>query len=119
MNGALPLPPFAASSQKKKLEEEEEEEEKHDDGHFSTAFPCPRKSLSVEIKGNKTDIVTCSYDDHHFVITTQIGTMGTILHSRKEEGMSTEPTFNVSVIFGKWYECDGAANACSLCTRID
>ncbi|KAJ0229555.1 hypothetical protein HA466_0315740 [Hirschfeldia incana] len=27
--------------------------------------------------------------------------MGTILHARKEEGMSVEPTFSVSVIFGK------------------
>ncbi|KAJ8775265.1 hypothetical protein K2173_020269 [Erythroxylum novogranatense] len=59
-------------------------------------IPCLKSIL-----GNKTDIVICSYDDHHFVIATQIGTMGTILQARKEEGMSTEPTFNVSVIFGK------------------
>ncbi|CAN7068142.1 unnamed protein product, partial [Brassica rapa subsp. trilocularis] len=39
-------------------------------------------------KGNKTEIVICSYDDHILVIATQIGAMGTILHARKEEGMS-------------------------------
>ncbi|XP_057997102.1 uncharacterized protein LOC110641894 isoform X2 [Hevea brasiliensis] len=46
-------------------------------------FPVPFKNLSLDIKGNKTDIVICSYDDHIFVIATQIGTMGTILHARK------------------------------------
>ncbi|XP_072956523.1 uncharacterized protein [Typha angustifolia] len=48
-------------------------------------------------------------DRHHNlqVIVTQIGTMGTILHARlaflclKDEGVSLDPTFNVSVIFGK------------------
>ncbi|KAK6267348.1 hypothetical protein QUC31_018185 [Theobroma cacao] len=34
-------------------------------------------------------------------MATQIGTMGTILHARKEEGVSIQPTFHVSVIFGK------------------
>lgn len=68
----------------------------------STAdFPVHQKQLSVDIKGNKTDIVICSYDDHFLVIATQIGSMGTILHARKEEEVSTEPTFDVSVIFGK------------------
>ncbi|KAK4603663.1 hypothetical protein RGQ29_012252 [Quercus rubra] len=51
--------------------------------------------------GNKTDVVLCSYDDHFLVIATQIGAMGTILHARKEEGVSIEPTFNVSAVFGK------------------
>ncbi|CAN0924494.1 Proteasome assembly chaperone 3 [Linum grandiflorum] len=64
-------------------------------------FPVPHQTFSVEIKGNKTDVVICGYDDHILVIATQIGTMGTILHARKEEGMSSDPTFNVSVIFGK------------------
>ncbi|CAN1322045.1 Proteasome assembly chaperone 3 [Linum perenne] len=57
--------------------------------------------LSSGWQGNKTDLVICGYDDHILVIATQIGTMGTILHARKEEGMSSDPTFNVSVIFGK------------------
>ncbi|KAH7668675.1 Proteasome assembly chaperone 3 protein [Dioscorea alata] len=35
------------------------------------------------------------------VLVTQIGSMGTILHAKKEEGMSVEPNFNISVIFGK------------------
>ncbi|KAK6913102.1 Proteasome assembly chaperone 3 [Dillenia turbinata] len=65
------------------------------------AFPVQSKKLCVEIKGNKTEIVICGYDDHFLVIATQIGSMGTILHARKEEGMSIHPTFNVSVIFGK------------------
>lgn len=43
----------------------------------------------------------CAYDDHFLVMATQIGTVGTILNARKEEGVSMEPTFNVSVIFGK------------------
>ncbi|GKV07717.1 hypothetical protein SLEP1_g19452 [Rubroshorea leprosula] len=34
-------------------------------------------------------------------MASQIGTMGTILHARKEEGVAIHPTFNVSVIFGK------------------
>lgn len=51
--------------------------------------------------GNKTDIVICSYEDHFLVIATQIGSMGTILHARKEEGMSIHSTFSVNVIFGK------------------
>ncbi|KAG2714543.1 hypothetical protein I3843_03G035600 [Carya illinoinensis] len=64
-------------------------------------FPVTHKSLSLDIKGNKTDVVLCSYDDHFLVVATQIGAMGTILHARKEEGVSIEPTFNVSSIFGK------------------
>ncbi|KAF5479605.1 hypothetical protein F2P56_000414 [Juglans regia] len=57
--------------------------------------------LLAFLQGNKTDVVLCSYDDHFLVIATQIGAMGTILHARKEEGVSIEPTFNVSSIFGK------------------
>ncbi|KAJ7974579.1 Proteasome assembly chaperone 3 [Quillaja saponaria] len=64
-------------------------------------FPVPHRKLSLEIKGNKTEVVVSSYDDYFLVIATQIGTMGTILHARKEEGMSINPTFSVSVIFGK------------------
>uniref|UniRef100_A0A1J3H6X7 Proteasome assembly chaperone 3 n=1 Tax=Noccaea caerulescens TaxID=107243 RepID=A0A1J3H6X7_NOCCA len=64
-------------------------------------FPVRHRKVSLESKGNKTEIVICSYEDHILVIATQIGAMGTILHARKEEGMSVEPTFSVSVIFGK------------------
>ncbi|XP_010550132.1 PREDICTED: proteasome assembly chaperone 3 [Tarenaya hassleriana] len=64
-------------------------------------FPVRHRQFSLEIKGNKTDTVICNYEDHILVLVTQIGTMGTILHARKEEGMSVEPTFSVSVIFGK------------------
>ncbi|KAL0784672.1 hypothetical protein Bca101_000917 [Brassica carinata] len=72
-------------------------------------FPVRHRKVSLETKvfdfyihsGNKTEIVICSYEDHILVIATQIGAMGTILHARKEEGMSVEPTFSVSVIFGK------------------
>ncbi|XP_059452854.1 uncharacterized protein LOC132183435 [Corylus avellana] len=70
-------------------------------GSSGPRFPVTYKSLSLDIKGNKTDVVLCSYDDHFLVIATQIGAMGTILHARKEEGVSIEPTFNVSAIFGK------------------
>ncbi|XP_042453215.1 uncharacterized protein LOC122037829 isoform X2 [Zingiber officinale] len=66
-----------------------------------TRFPVTHKSVSLDIKGNKTDIVICKYDDKFLVIVTQIGCMGTILHARKEGSVSTEPTFSVSVIFGK------------------
>ncbi|KAI9178099.1 hypothetical protein LWI28_022702 [Acer negundo] len=68
---------------------------------LSQQFPVPHRNFSVDIKGYKTDVVICNYDDHFLVIATQIGSMGTILHARKEEGMSDQPTFSVSVIFGK------------------
>ncbi|KAL0681046.1 hypothetical protein Bca4012_047893 [Brassica carinata] len=64
-------------------------------------FPVRHRKFSLESKGNKTEIVICSYEDHILVIATQIGAVGAILHARKEEGMSVEPTFSVSVIFGK------------------
>ncbi|XP_050878990.1 uncharacterized protein LOC127082796 isoform X1 [Lathyrus oleraceus] len=78
-------------------------------------FPVSQLNFSLEIKGNKTEIIISSYEDHVMVIATQIGAMGTILHARKdcshsrtcliyarkEEGMSINPTFNVSVLFGK------------------
>ncbi|XP_011013860.1 PREDICTED: uncharacterized protein LOC105141695 [Populus euphratica] len=64
-------------------------------------FPVTHKECSVVIKGNKTDVVISGYDDHFLVIATQIGSMGTILHARKDESLSIHPTFNVSVIFGK------------------
>ncbi|XP_041004618.1 proteasome assembly chaperone 3 isoform X1 [Juglans microcarpa x Juglans regia] len=70
-------------------------------GSSAPRFPVTCKNFSLDIKGNKTDVVLCSYDDHFLVIATQIGAMGTILHARKEEGVSIEPTFNVSSIFGK------------------
>ncbi|KAK6256458.1 hypothetical protein SCA6_017763 [Theobroma cacao] len=73
-------------------------------GGLEPRFPVPYKNFSLEIKGNSTDLVVCRYDDHFLssqVMATQIGTMGTILHARKEEGVSIQPTFHVSVIFGK------------------
>ncbi|XWS32759.1 hypothetical protein CRYUN_Cryun22dG0017200 [Craigia yunnanensis] len=54
-------------------------------GGLEQRFPVPYKNFSLDIK----------------VMATQIGTMGTILHARKEEGVTVQPTFNVSVIFGK------------------
>ncbi|XP_073003063.1 uncharacterized protein [Typha latifolia] len=66
-----------------------------------TQFPVTHKSISMEIKGSKTDIIICKYDDKFLVMVSQIGSMGTILHARKDEGVSLDPTFNVSVIFGK------------------
>ncbi|KAJ8774892.1 hypothetical protein K2173_019896 [Erythroxylum novogranatense] len=53
---------FLLPEEKHSLTEEEDSE-----GTLVQPFPIPHKSLSVEIKGNKTDIVICSYDDHHFV----------------------------------------------------
>ncbi|KNA02990.1 hypothetical protein SOVF_213370 isoform A, partial [Spinacia oleracea] len=64
-------------------------------------FPVPHKKLTIDIKGVKTDLVICRYEDHFLVIVTQLGSMGTLLQARKEEGVSVHPTFNVSVIFGK------------------
>ncbi|KAK7351107.1 hypothetical protein VNO77_10293 [Canavalia gladiata] len=64
-------------------------------------FPVSQVNFSREIKGNETEIIISSYEDHFLVIATQIGTMGTIMYARKEEGVSINPTFNVSVIFGK------------------
>ncbi|XP_008775890.2 proteasome assembly chaperone 3 isoform X2 [Phoenix dactylifera] len=67
----------------------------------STHFPVAHKAISLDIKGNKTDIVICKYDDNFLVMVTQIGCMGSILRARKEESVSVDPTFNVSVVFGK------------------
>ncbi|XP_057446694.1 uncharacterized protein LOC130738624 [Lotus japonicus] len=64
-------------------------------------FPVSQLNFSLEIKGNKTEIFLSNYEDHFLVVATQIGSMGTILHARKEEGMSINPTFSVSVLFGK------------------
>uniref|UniRef100_A0A803MJ88 Proteasome assembly chaperone 3 n=1 Tax=Chenopodium quinoa TaxID=63459 RepID=A0A803MJ88_CHEQI len=68
-------------------------------------FPVPHKKLTTDIKKIKTDLVICRYEDHFLVIVTQLGSMGTLLQARKEEGVSVQPTFNVSVIFGKRDEC--------------
>ncbi|KAM0934533.1 putative proteasome assembly chaperone 3 [Dioscorea sansibarensis] len=65
------------------------------------SFPVAHKKFSVNIKGNKTNIVICKYDDNFLVMVSQIGSMGTILHAKKEEGMSVEPNFTILVIFGK------------------
>ncbi|KAK7311532.1 hypothetical protein RJT34_09738 [Clitoria ternatea] len=67
----------------------------------TTKFPVSQLDFSLEIKGNETEIVISSYEDHFMVIATQIGAMGTVLYARKEEGVSINATFNVSVIFGK------------------
>ncbi|CAM8888236.1 hypothetical protein QQ045_026426 [Rhodiola kirilowii] len=66
-----------------------------------SSFPVKQKTVCLNLKGYKTDLIISSYDDHFLVIATQLGTMGTILHARKEEGVSTEPTFHVSIMFGK------------------
>ncbi|KAI5405911.1 hypothetical protein KIW84_052601 [Lathyrus oleraceus] len=44
-------------------------------------FPVSQLNFSLEIKGNKTEIIISSYEDHVMVIATQIGAMGTILHA--------------------------------------
>ncbi|XP_047072807.1 proteasome assembly chaperone 3-like [Lolium rigidum] len=67
------------------------------DGHF----PVQHRSLSLDIKGNKTDIVITKYEDNYLVIVTQIGCMGTILTAKKDESVFSDPTYNVSVLFGK------------------
>ncbi|CAM0876148.1 unnamed protein product [Alopecurus aequalis] len=69
-------------------------------------FPVPQRSLSLDIKGNKTDIVISKYEDNFLVIVTQIGCMGTILTAKKDgswrdEGVANYPTYTVSVLFGK------------------
>ncbi|KAF0922180.1 hypothetical protein E2562_027779 [Oryza meyeriana var. granulata] len=45
-------------------------------------FPVLHKSLSLDIKGIKTDIVISRYEDNFLVIVTQIGCMGTILAAK-------------------------------------
>lgn len=64
-------------------------------------FPVAHKKTSLIIKGNKTDVIVCRYDDYFMVMVTQLGCVGTILHARKEGGVSIDPTFSVSVILGK------------------
>ncbi|GAB2277162.1 hypothetical protein Dimus_011869 [Dionaea muscipula] len=70
-------------------------------GTSESAFPVTQKQLCVDINGDRTDIILSRYDDHFLVIATQIGTMGTMLQARKEEGVTAEPTFSVMVVFGK------------------
>ncbi|KAH6774429.1 proteasome assembly chaperone-like protein [Perilla frutescens var. frutescens] len=65
------------------------------------AFPVRQTSLCLDINGHKTDIIISSYEDHIFVMATQIGSMGTILQARKEGGVSVDPTYTVSVVLGK------------------
>ncbi|KAL6518833.1 hypothetical protein OROHE_017586 [Orobanche hederae] len=65
------------------------------------ALPTRHTALCLDIKGHSTDIVVSSYEDYFLVMATQIGSMGTILHARKEEGVSVDPTYAVSVVFGK------------------
>jgi len=45
-------------------------------------FPVQHRSLSLDIKGNKTDIVISKYEDTFLVIVTQIGCMGSILAAK-------------------------------------
>ncbi|KAK9743451.1 hypothetical protein RND81_03G240200 [Saponaria officinalis] len=67
----------------------------------ASGFPVRTKQLTLDIKGNETHLVICDYEDYFLVIATQIGSMGTILQARKEEGVSINPTFSVSVLIGK------------------
>ncbi|GAB4835360.1 hypothetical protein Ancab_000270 [Ancistrocladus abbreviatus] len=69
-------------------------------GTSAPAFPVAHKLLSVDVKGHKTDVIICRYDDHFLVIVTQIGSMGTMLRARKD-GVMIHPTFNVDVLLGK------------------
>ncbi|ONK71487.1 uncharacterized protein A4U43_C04F9160 [Asparagus officinalis] len=71
------------------------------DSHGNNGFPVRNKRVSLDIKGNRTDILMCTYDDYILVMVTQIGCMGTIVHARKEADVTVDPTFNVSVVFGK------------------
>uniref|UniRef100_A0A0A9G989 Uncharacterized protein n=1 Tax=Arundo donax TaxID=35708 RepID=A0A0A9G989_ARUDO len=64
-------------------------------------FPVQHRSLLLDIKGNKTDIVISKYEDTNMVIVTQIGCMGTILAAKKDESVFSDPTYSVSVLFGK------------------
>ncbi|KAH9790728.1 proteasome assembly chaperone 3 [Citrus sinensis] len=72
-------------------------------------FPVVQKKLSVDLKCHlaysyKIGLCDLSWGDCFVsvvVIATQIGTMGTILHARKDADISVHPTFSVSVIFGK------------------
>ncbi|TVU31046.1 hypothetical protein EJB05_22711, partial [Eragrostis curvula] len=64
-------------------------------------FPVQHRAFSLDIKGNITDIVINKYEDTFMVIVTQIGCMGTILAAKKDESVFSDPTYNVSVLFGK------------------
>ncbi|CAL4952426.1 unnamed protein product [Urochloa decumbens] len=60
-------------------------------------FPVQHQSLSLDIKGNKTDIVISKYEDTFLVIVTQIGCMGTILAAKKDESVFSDPTYNSAI----------------------
>uniref|UniRef100_A0A2P2JLA9 Uncharacterized protein LOC105641481 isoform X2 n=1 Tax=Rhizophora mucronata TaxID=61149 RepID=A0A2P2JLA9_RHIMU len=67
-------------------------------GSLIQQFPVSHKTFSLAIKGNKTDVVICGYDDHIFVIATQIGTMGTILQARSTSFKFFLPLFNIQLL---------------------
>nr|TKW10365.1 hypothetical protein SEVIR_6G159500v2 [Setaria viridis] len=67
----------------------------------SAHFPVQHRSLSLDIKGNKRDIVISKYEDIFLVIVTQIGCMGTMLAAKKDGSVFSDPTYNVNVLFGK------------------
>ncbi|XP_051140582.1 uncharacterized protein LOC127258003 [Andrographis paniculata] len=81
-------------------------------------FPIRHTTHCLDIKGNKTDIFISGYEDHFLVMATQIGSMGTILHARKEGGVSVDPTFSVNVVLGKRDEPMLAACARQLIEHI-
>uniref|UniRef100_A0A162AKM1 Uncharacterized protein n=1 Tax=Daucus carota subsp. sativus TaxID=79200 RepID=A0A162AKM1_DAUCS len=70
-------------------------------------FPVRHKKLSVDITLScractSPELGARARVSHvNQVIATQIGSLGTIINARKEEGVLTNPTFHVSVIFGK------------------
>lgn len=64
-------------------------------------FPVASAQFSTVIQGNITEIMLCSYDDCIFVLATQLGRMGTLLHARREESYGAQTTFNVNVLLGK------------------
>ncbi|XP_073131962.1 uncharacterized protein [Henckelia pumila] len=64
-------------------------------------FLVRHNSISLDVQGYQTEIIISGYADHILVLASQIGSMGTILFARKEEGLAVAPTFNVTVVFGK------------------
>ncbi|KAG8044826.1 hypothetical protein GUJ93_ZPchr0384g16416 [Zizania palustris] len=55
---------------------------------LSAPFPVQHRSLTLDVKGNKTDIVISKYEDSFLVIVTQIGCMGTILAAKSQDMIS-------------------------------
>lgn len=64
-------------------------------------FPVAVKSVSVDIDGVTTDVISNTYLDAVVLIASQLGTMGTIIQAKQDATFEGKTTFSTSVLVGK------------------